>query len=195
MKKWNILFICVSFAILLFSCSSDEVEGVSDDEVSQSVMNGGWEFEDFECQLNYSTANPLAILLPSLKESLLENVQDRLHSGVLYFKDSVVYFAQRYADGTLEYYRGANYKVYQNPARIELENATLLSGAYTPVMFVKFDAGRLCLYLNEEQTMALIREDNSIEDKYIDIIEENIDDAQFEFYLKKVDLPFFSEFE
>ena len=62
-------------------------------------------------------------------------------------------------------------------------------------MFVKFKAERLCLYLNKEQTMALIREDNSIEDKYINIIEENIDDAHFEFYLKKVDLPFFNEFE
>ncbi|MBE6330113.1 MAG: hypothetical protein IKL19_01080 [Paludibacteraceae bacterium] len=195
MKRWNFLFICFSLAILLFSCNSDEVEGVSDEEVSQNVMNGGWEFEDFECQLNYNTANPLAILLPSLKESLLENVQERLHNGVLYFKDSVVYFAQRYEDGTLEYYRGSYYQVYQNPARIELENATLLSGAYTPVMFVKFEAGRLCLYLNAEQTMELIRKDGSIEDSYVNMIEENIDDAQFEFYLKKVDLPFFKDFE
>jgi hypothetical protein len=171
------------------------VDGVSDQEVSNNVLIGGWEFEDFECQLNYNTANPLALLLPSLKESLLENVQERLHNGVLYFKDTVVYFAQRYDDGRLEYYRGSNYQLYQNPARIELENTTLLSGAYTPVLLTKFEEDRLCLYLNKEQTMALIREDNSIEDKYINIIEENIDDAHFEFYLKKVDLPFFNEFE
>ena len=66
---------------------------------------------------------------------------------------------------------------------------------YTPVMFVKFEAERLCLYLNAEQTMELIRKDGSIEDSYVNMIEENIDDAQFEFYLKKVDLPFFKDFE
>lgn len=195
MKKFKFLFICFSLVMLVFSCSSSEVEGISDENVAQNSMNSGWEFEDFACQLDYNTANPLAVLLPSLKEALEENVHKRLYNGVLYFRDTVVYYAQKDDNADLVYYRGSHYNLYQNPTRIELSHATLLSGAYIPNMYIKKAGDRLCLYLTREETLALIREDGSIEDKYVEIIEKNIDDAQFEFYLKRVEYPFFDLFE
>lgn len=195
MKKNGFLFVYLGLIFLTLSCNRDEVQGVSDEDLMQEFMYGGWKFDKFECQLDYSSTNPLAVLLPSLREELLENIQERLGKGVLYFKDTVVYFAQTKDVDVLEYYRGSYYDYYQDPSRIELSNTILLSGAYTPVLQVKQDGEYLVLYLTREQTLDLIKNDNSIEEKYVSIIDKNIDDAQFEFYLRRVNFAFFDEFE
>lgn len=193
MNQLKVWISIVALVFIAFSCDKDEVEGVSNAELKQEFVYGGWEFDEFECQLKYNTANPLAVVLPSLRKTLLETIEERIGGGVLYFKDSIVYFAEYIEgeEGVIEYYKGSYYEWIQNPSQIHLSNATLLSGAYTPILYAKQEGDRLCLYLTRELTMDLIRQEGTIDEKYVDIMDSNIDDAQFEFYLRRAEIPFF----
>lgn len=194
--KILLLWICI---VALASCERGYTEGVEDNEVEKSQLLGGWKFEELRFQLVYNQANPfLQAVMPTIKEKMKENLERRVSDASLYFMQDTVFYVIEPVEENLNSYVAAYgfYYITNHPATIHPDNKYLICDSYSDYFYVKFDESQnMSLYLTRDAVMTLIRDDGSLSNTLINMIDRNIDDAQFEFYLKPYHSPFFDEIE
>ncbi len=182
--------------LLLFSCEKGEVEGVLNNEVSQNMLLGGWKLTSVEFQLVYNPANPLAWMLPSLRDKMQENLEEKIMPGSLYFMKDTVYYVIDLQDGTPTHVHAYGaYTITNHPATVFPENKHLVCNAYADYFYIKNDDGRMALYLTKDGVMKMLRDDESLTSSVCDLIERNIDDAQFYIYMERNNLDIYEDLE
>ena len=180
----------------LASCERGYTEGVEDNEVNKSQVLGGWKFSELRFQLVYSAANPLAWMMPTLKGKMKENLERRVEDASLFFMQDTVFFVIEPNEEGLDTYvnKRSYYYITNHPGTIHPEEKYLICNSYADFFYVKFDEkNNMSLYMTRDAVMELIREDGSLSSTVVNLIDRNIDDAQFEFYMIPYYIPFYDE--
>lgn len=186
----------VAILTLFFACEKPEIEGIVYNEVSKEDILGGWKIKDIEFQLVYNAANPMAWMMPTLKEKMQANLREKIRLGSLYIKPDTMYYIIEYDDGTpTRVHRYGAYTLTANPAMIHPEYDHLICNAYAKSFYVKYEEDRLCLYLVKDGVIEMLRDDGSLSKATVNLIDRNIDDAQFYMYLERNHLPLYDEID
>lgn len=189
--------------ILLFAaCERGYVEGIEYNNVPKEELRGGWGVTDINFQLVYNAANPMAFIFTTLHldDKLKEKLENRTRNVSLYFMEDTFFCITECNTATEHVSDKSYYTVASYPAVIHPENKTVLCDSYSDSIFVKMEYNEerdttLILYFLKKNVIKLIREDGSVEEKYVEMIEKNIDDAQFEIYMKRNQLSIYKDLE
>ena len=191
MRANPILFIAtIAIAVWMTSCEKPIMPGISEDEITQEEIIGGWGNPEILCYLAH-TESPIASIL---KGKMQENLEGRAEGTALYFTQDTAYFIERHKTGYYYVKAISAYQLLTNPMHIEMQNDHLMFNAYAPKLYVKKTGDKICFYLLKAEAMAMIEEDGSVA-PYMSMIRSNIDDAQFEFYYQRNKLDIYQAIE
>lgn len=176
--------------LLLASCEKAEMPGISEEEISQEQLIGGWGTTDVRCYLSHTNFPGADIVENKMKD----NLESRVFPSSFYFTQDSVYFVQTHELG-YNYVKSASaYHLEINPTRLFLDNNYFLDDQYAPFFYMKTENGKLCLYLTKKETLALVERDGTF-DGYMSIVKSIVDDAQFEFYMERNQLEIYQDID
>ena len=195
----------ISFCLLILlfaACERGYVGGIEYNNVPKEELRGGWGVTDINFQLVYNAANPVAFIFTTfhLDDKLKEMLENRTRNVSLYFMKDTFFCIKECNTETEHVSDKSYYTVASYPAVIHPENKTVLCDSYSDSIFVKMEYNEerdttLILYFLKKNVIKLIREDGSVEEKHVEMIENNIDDAQFEIYMKRNHLSIYKDLE
>lgn len=184
------LLLCMLGLLLLASCEKAEMPGISEEKLSQEQIIGGWGTTNVKCYISHSNIPGTDALENQMKKRL----EERVYPSSFYITKDSIYFIRTHEEG-YNYVRCASaYHLEYEPTRIFMDNSYFLNDQYAPFFYLKSENGMLCLYLTKDETLALIEKDGSF-DGFMGLVKKIVDDAQFEFYLKRNELDIYKDID
>lgn len=190
--KRNVFFYVIALLLtaMTTSCEKPSMPGLSNKEVMQEEILGGWGNPEILCFIAHKES-PIAGIL---KDKMQENLEKRADGSALYFTKDTAYFIERHQEGYYYVKAISAYTLQSNPMRIEFQNDHLMFNAYAPKLYIKMANDKLGLYLLKDESMQMIADDESVS-SYMGLIRSNIENAQFEFYYQRNKLDIYQAIE
>lgn len=179
MNRSKLILLILSFYIFITGCDKQEMPHNDRIPVSKEAIVGSWSIQSTAAYLKVDNwAQSESNNLENLLESKL--FQESNGSTLCFTNyDKVYCFRNQLLSDSSDY--------YINKDTIYLSNANLI-GFYAPHFFVKkdtIDFERLIAYFGKSESMALMEEDGSIGSTYMNLIKNNIKEAQCEIRFKR----------
>ncbi len=181
MRTKQLLYIVSLFLITLTtSCERPIIPGISDEEMLQEQLLGGWETINVKTYISHAAIPGTG----SLSDKMQENLEQRVYPSFFYITEDSIFFIQNNDFGTPFVKSASAYQLGTDPMRIIPENQYMMCDEYAPYYYVKSEGETICFYLTKPECLDMIEKDGTF-DGWMGLIRQFIDDAQFEFYLKK----------
>lgn len=190
-KRFSHIISLIFLISLTTSCERPIMPGISEEEMLQEELLGGWETSEV---LTYISHAPIPIF-DALTKKVQENLEDRTYPSYFYITNDSIFFIQINDENNYFVTSASSYTLEANPMRIILENKYMICDEYAPYYYVKSKGETICFYLTKSEALDMIEYDGSF-DGFMDLVKTYVEDAQFEFNLKKInDLPIFQKIE
>ncbi len=174
------------FIVAFAACKDDNVPELDKTKVEHEQLLGSWEIAGTKVYVNVDPEYKLILAPLNLDNRLQKRLDELTANSGFYFEREKVYFIKY--GGMV----GDSSKYILDEYKIILDNP-YLTGSYAPYFYIKFSGDLLVTYLRKKETFNLLERDSGINDFYMKVIRDAVDDAQCELRFRCREVSFFEE--
>ncbi len=182
MKKQYGIFVFSLIVLFCTGCRKDKMPNNSSGVITEEYMQGNWIIESTK---SYLKVSDIMSMYSDYCEKLLNDKLSKVASGkILYFTDH----GKAYCidEGVLK--DSSDFHVDEETNTLYFDSNPKVLGFYIPHFYMKKneqEANKMTGYLGKKESMDVLENDGTVETFYMNLIKNNIKDAQCEIRFKR----------